>query len=195
MAAGPNRSRLSKWYPISFAIAAVVFFIIGGALVGTYYNSTWSSCDSSYYYYDSYYSDSSCFDDGNSGEFYGGIACIVIGGILKLTAWILFIIWCVKRQRGNSTTITYVNNAPMEPIKQQQPYAAPQPMYPAQHGAPYVPPSPASPGPIYAEAGAHSSVGTPPPKEGLATGTGYKFCSQCGIASSGRFCPQCGIAV
>ncbi|KAJ5291029.1 hypothetical protein N7478_000280 [Penicillium angulare] len=192
MKAGPVQSRLGKWYPISFFIAAIVFFIIGGALLGTYFSSGYSSCGS-YYYYGDYYDSGTCFD-GNNGEFYGGIACLVIGGVLKLTAWILFIIWCVKRQRNNQTNITYVNNAPMEPYpQQQQTYAAPQPMYPMQQGGGFAPRSAAaSPGPMYAEAGSQSVVGTPPPKEGVASATAYKYCGQCGTAANGRFCGQCG---
>ncbi|KAJ5630439.1 uncharacterized protein N7484_010539 [Penicillium longicatenatum] len=179
MSKDPQRTRLVKWWPIGFAIAAVIFFVIGAALLGTYFNSSYSSCDDYYY---SYYSSSYCYD-GNNGEFYGGIACIVIGGILKLVAWILFIIWCVKRNRIQQNKITFINNAPAEAPQQQ--YAAPQPMYPMQPGATYAPS--ASPGPGFAEA-----AGTPSPKEGVASATAYKYCSQCGVAAHGRFCSQCG---
>lgn len=193
-----NPSRLSKWYPIGFAIAAIVFFIIGGALLGTYFGSGYSSCSSDYYFYNDYYNydSGSCFD-GNHGEFYGGIAMLVLGGICKFIAWVLFIIWCVKRNRYNQTNITYVNNAPpaVESYPQQQQYAAPQPTYPMQQGAqfPTRSPGPASPGPMYPE-GAHSAAGTPPPKDPMATATAFKYCPQCGTAANGRFCSQCGVA-
>ncbi|KAJ5898733.1 hypothetical protein N7504_009021 [Penicillium tannophilum] len=182
MSKDPQRTRLVKWWPISFAIAAIIFFVIGAALLGTYFNSSYSSCDDYYSY--SYYSSTYCYG-GSDGEFYGGIACIVIGGIMKLIAWILFIVWCVKRSRIQQNNITYVNNAPAG--APQQSYAAPQPLFPMQPSASFAPRSPASPGPGYAEA-----AGTPPPKEGLASATASKYCSRCGTAAHGRFCSQCG---
>ncbi|KAJ5166866.1 uncharacterized protein N7482_005647 [Penicillium canariense] len=176
------RQGISKWWCIGFFIAAIIFFIIGGALVGTYLNSGYSSCysGSSYYSY-SYYS---CFD-GNDGEFYGGIAMFALGGVSKLIAWILLIIYCVQRRRVTQTNITYVNApAPMEPVPQPG-FAAPQPAYaPGQQTAQF-PHSPASPAP-------YPASGTPPPKE--ATATAFRYCSQCGAAVASRFCPQCGTA-
>ncbi|KAJ5682315.1 hypothetical protein N7462_005480 [Penicillium macrosclerotiorum] len=179
----PSRPGISKWWCIGFFIAAVVFFIIGGALVGTYFSSGYSTC-STYSSFSSYYYDYSCFD-GNDGEFYGGIAMIVIGGVCKLVAWILLIVFCVQRRRFNQTNITYVN-APMaapQPVAQQG-YVAPQPTYPPVDPTAQFPRSPASPAPYPA------SVSTPPPKE--ATATAFRYCGQCGTAMSSRFCPQCG---
>ncbi|GLI73887.1 hypothetical protein PoHVEF18_002118 [Penicillium ochrochloron] len=178
------RQGISKWWCISFFIAAVIFFIIGGALMGTYLNSSYSSCySSSYSYYSSY--DYSCLE-GNMGEWYGGIAMIALGGVCKFIAWVLLIVFCVQRRRFIQNNITYVNApvAPMEPVPQQG-YVAPQPTYPPQPAAAQFPHSPASPAPYPA------SVGTPPPNK-EATATAFRYCGQCGTAVSSRFCPQCG---
>ncbi|KAJ5580041.1 uncharacterized protein N7459_006026 [Penicillium hispanicum] len=125
-------SRFSKWWPIGFFIGAVVFFVIGGALIGTYVSNAYSDCYNSYSYDSYYYSNYSC-SVGNTGEFYGGVACLVIGGILKLIAWVLLIVYCVKRRRAEHTTVIYTS-APMpettnQPFAGQQPYAAPQPTH------------------------------------------------------------------
>ncbi|KAL2128569.1 hypothetical protein VTI74DRAFT_9010 [Chaetomium olivicolor] len=98
--ASPQRRQFSKWWPISFFIAAVIFIITGGGLIGGW--SASASCvRSSYSSYRSYYSCS------NSGMFYGGIACVAIGGICKLVAWILLVVYCVKRSRHQPTSIAY----------------------------------------------------------------------------------------
>ncbi|KAJ5404358.1 hypothetical protein N7509_004229 [Penicillium cosmopolitanum] len=184
-------SRVTKWWPISFFIAAIVCFIIGGALIGVWTSNSINDCSySSYSSY--YYSDYSCVQT-DMGEFWGGVAMFVIGGVCKLIAWVLLIIFCVKRSRNNHTTVTYVNHPPAQQQQFQQPYAAPQPVYaPSQQSAQF-PHSPASPGPMYPEMANPSLAGTPPPKEAHATATAFKYCSQCGTAISSRFCPQCGI--
>ncbi|KAJ6030630.1 uncharacterized protein N7446_000307 [Penicillium canescens] len=175
-------SRLNKWWPIGVFIGAVVCFIIGGALMGAWVSSSYNDCSYSSYdssYYSSYYNDYSCVTT-NMGEFYGAVAMFVIGGVLKLTAWILLIIFCVKRKRYSHHTVTYVNSPPVQQTQPfQQPYAAPQPT-----NAPPQPVSPEIPGPFLA--------GTPPPKEANATATASKYCGQCGTAVFSRFCPQCG---
>ncbi|KAJ6189140.1 hypothetical protein N7519_004048 [Penicillium mononematosum] len=173
----PRPSRLTKWWPIGFFIGAIVCFIIGGALVGTWTSHAYDDCsysssyDSSSSYYSSYYSDYdySCATT-NMGEFYGAVAMFVIGGILKLVAWILLIIFCVKRSRKT--------------------YAAPQPYAPVPQPAPF----PHSPASIsgHPEVMGSSVPGTPPPNEANATAGGFKYCTQCGTAVSGRFCAQCG---
>ncbi|KAJ5999838.1 hypothetical protein N7481_000247 [Penicillium waksmanii] len=177
-------SRVTKWWPISFFIAAIVCFIIGGALIGVWTSNSIDDCSySSYSSY--YYSDYSCVQT-DMGEFWGGVAMFVIGGVCKLIAWVLLIIFCVKRSRNNHTTVTYQQQ------QFQQPYAAPQPVYaPSQQSAQF-PRSPASPGPMYPEMANTPLAGTPPPKEANATATAFKYCSQCGTAVSSRFCPQCG---
>lgn len=161
----PPRSRFSKWWPISFFITAIIFFIIGGGLAGAWSASSYSDClDSDYSYYSSY---SSCSTLSNKGEFYGAIACFVIGGICKLTAWILLIVWCVKRSR-QPTSISYTYQ-PLEYYGAAAVSAAP----PAA-----VPPYPTAP--------------TPQPKEQVAMG--MRYCGHCGAAITTPFCPQCGKA-
>lgn len=185
VAGAPPASRLNKWWPIGFFIGAVACFIIGGALAGTYFSSSVSDCSYNSYY-NSYYDDYSC-TSGNTGLFYGGIAMLVIGGVLKLIAWIFLILFCVKRNRARHHTVTYVNAPPV-----QQAHAAPQPtcaspQQTAQFPHAAVPPSPFSPEMTHLPA-----ASTPPPKEAHATATAFKFCGNCGGAISSRFCPQCG---
>ncbi|KAJ5334966.1 hypothetical protein N7452_007369 [Penicillium brevicompactum] len=187
----PRPSRLNKWWPIGFFIGAVVCFIIGGALVGTWVSNSYDDCSYSSSYYSSYYSDYSCVST-NMGQFYGAIALFVIGGILKLTAWILLIIFCVKRSRSDRHTVTYVNTPA---VQQQQPfqqtYAAPQATYAPPHQVSRSSGSPAPPDMSQSERNP-SIAGTPPPKEPNVTETASKYCGQCGTAVSSRFCPQCG---
>lgn len=189
----PRPSRLNKWWPIGFFIGAVVCFIVGGALVGTWVSNSYDDCSysNSSSYYSSYYSDYSCVST-NMGQFYAAIAMFVIGGILKLTAWILLIVFCVKRSRSDRHTVTYVNT----PVQQQQPfqqtYAAPQPTYAPPHQAAQFSGSPVQPDMSQSRMASPSLAGTPPPKEANATATAFKYCGQCGTAVSSQFCPQCG---
>ncbi|CAG8231528.1 unnamed protein product [Penicillium salamii] len=190
----PRPSRLNKWWPIGFFIGAVVCFIIGGALVGTWVSNSYDDCSysNSSSYYSSYYSDYSCIST-NMGQFYGAIALFVIGGVLKLTAWILLIIFCIKRNRLNRHTVTYVNSPPVQQTQPfTQPYAAPQPTYAPPHQTAQFTGPPASPDMVHSGMAGSSMAGTPPPKEASATATGFKYCGQCGTAVSSRFCPQCG---
>ncbi|KAL3959378.1 hypothetical protein ACCO45_007540 [Purpureocillium lilacinum] len=69
----PRRVRMSRWWPVSFLILALVLLIIGGALIGA------SAYNAEY------------FDD-NYGEFYGGVVLLVLGGICKLIGWVLLVI-------------------------------------------------------------------------------------------------------
>lgn len=178
------RPGISKWWCISFFIAAIVFFIIGGALLGVFASNSYSNCSysSGYSYYSSYSYD--CVTS-NMGEWYGGIAMLALGGVCKFIGWVLLIVFCVKRRRFIQNNVTYVTApAHMQPVPQPSGYVAPQPTYPVQPNVAEFPHSPASPAP-YAP-----SVGTPPPKE--ATATAFRYCRQCGTAISSRFCPQCG---
>lgn len=133
--------RLSKWWPVSLFIAAVIFLIIGGGILG-------ASTSGPRYYYD-------------SSMFYGGIACLVLGGLLKLIAWILLIIWCVQGRRVQYPAVAYVN-APLQDLNALSIQSATQ-----QHQrvglAPYEPS-------ITAKYCGH--CGTP-----VAT----PFCTQCGV--------------
>lgn len=151
----PPRSQFSKWWPISFFIAAIVFFIAGGGLLGAWSASAYNSCYRGDY--------TSCVSVGNDSEFYGGVACVVIGGICKLTAWILLIIYCVKRTRQPVVVAAYG----------YQPVAYP--------GPPVQPPAPMP----------YQPAPTPHPKEQAAMGT--RYCNNCGAVVTAPFCSQCGL--
>ncbi|KAJ5621001.1 hypothetical protein N7510_004985 [Penicillium lagena] len=147
-------------------------------------------CYSSFDYY-SYYSDENCV--GNDAEYYGGIACFAIGAVLKLVAWILLIIFCVRRRRVQRAT-EYASAPTMQGSNQQyaQPFVAPQPTYPvAEPSAQYAARSLASQSPVYPDAQQTTPYpNTPPPKE--ATETTIRFCGQCGASITSPFCPHCG---
>ncbi|KAJ5094904.1 hypothetical protein N7532_007195 [Penicillium argentinense] len=91
------RKGISKWWCIGFFIAAVIFFIIGAALVSAYLSAGYKTCTSALSYGDYTY-DYSCFT-GNIGEYNGGIAMLVLGGLSKFIAWVLLIVYCVQRRR------------------------------------------------------------------------------------------------
>lgn len=153
-----SRSRISKWWPISFFIVFIVFIIIGGGLIGA-----WVSSSSTYSY--SYYSSYSYYgNSANDGLFYGGVACFAIAGICKLVAWILLIVFCVQGRRSQTTTVSYVT----QPVN----YAPP----PQQGYYSGVPMQPASPAPVYPnkEAAGLRYCG----QCGSAVTT--QFCPQCG---------------
>lgn len=89
---------ISKWWPISFLISAVIFLIIGGGLWGGS-NSSRHNCRTSGPY---------C-SIASHGEFYGAIGCFALGVVLKIAGWILLIVYLVKRRRLRATTITHIN--------------------------------------------------------------------------------------
>jgi len=159
--APPQRRQFSKWWPISFFIAAIIFIIIGGGLVGAW--SANATCSRSSYSSSSYRYSYSCSD---SAMFYGGIACVAIGGICKLVAWILLIVFCVKRSRYQPVSVAYT----YQPIDHYHAGAAAAPPYQPAHAPPP----------------AH----TPQPKEGGPMGA--RYCSHCGGAVTTPFCAQCG---
>jgi hypothetical protein len=165
------KSRFSKWWPISFFIAAVLFFVIGGGLVGAW--SASYTCDLSGW--------TSYCGNGNDGEFYGGVAMLVIGGLCKLTAWIMLIVWCVKRSSRQPTSVAYTYQ-------------------PINYAAPTAPAAPAPPAPLHYQApqpyqNAPPYQNSPSPAPHSKEGGGIKYCGQCGAAATTPFCPQCGIRV
>ena len=189
-------SRMSKWWPIGVFIAALIFIVIGAALIGVYEGSCISD-SFNYNYYDDNYLD---YDNyyivcDPIGEFYGGIACIVIGALLKIAGWILVLIWCIKRRHARRSYA-----APMaQPAHTPQPqpsFVAPQPTYPPQHPpqpSPYasgMPPGAAASYYNDMPREAPSTTSSPPPKEPIPTTT--RTCGQCGAAVTSPFCPQCG---
>jgi hypothetical protein len=170
-----TKSGMSKWWFISFFIAAIVLFIIGGGLVGAWISSA-TSYVSDYDTYDNYDTYDYTY---NNGEYYGAVACFALGGICKLVAWILLIVWCVQRRR----TRTIVVQQAYEPYQSQgwggNNYGAPAP----RQGA-YAPvPSPA-PAPPYGNAQAPPNEGGMPP---------MRYCNNCGAAVTTPYCAQCGI--
>jgi hypothetical protein len=169
----PKRSHFSKWWPLSFFITAIIFFIIGGGLLGGWSASA-VDCVDDYYYSSSYKSYTSCYDTGNKGLFYGGVACVALGGICKLIFWILLIVWCVKRSSRVPISASYT----YQPINN---YAAPPP--------PAAPAAAAAAAPMY-NAPPYQSSPSPAPYNKEST---TRYCGQCGAASTTPFCPQCGI--
>lgn len=155
-----SRTQMSRWWPISFFIAALVFIIIGGGLIGA-----WTSSVNNFY-------DDDSFDTvGNNGEFYGGVACLVIAGICKLVGWILLIVRCMQRQRSPPTVIAY----PYQPPNQ---YAMPA----TRGGYVTIPGQASTPAPSY------TNYQTAPNESGMA----MRYCGNCGAAVTTPFCAQCG---
>ncbi|EFY99780.1 hypothetical protein X797_001188 [Metarhizium robertsii] len=156
----PARRGMSRWWPVSFFIAAIIFFIIGGGLMGA-----WAASFDGYAYY-------------TDGNWYGAIACFVIASLLKLTAWILLIVWCVKgRNRAQpSTTVTYVNPPPVNGA-----YAVPPQNY-------FQQPYSADPTKSQAPAPVYQNVEPVP----MQYGETARYCGNCGNATTTPFCAQCG---
>lgn len=128
---------MSRRWPLAFFLAAIVAFIVGGALVGVWASKT-SDCfgDSSSYDYTN--DDFNCTTKDN-GEYYGAIACFIIGAVCKFIGWVLLIMYCVKRRRSHqkaaaSMYYTVPMDAPQQPYGGQPPYPPAQypPQYPAQ---------------------------------------------------------------
>jgi len=172
----PQKSRFSKWWPISFFIAAVLFFIIGGGLIGGWSASYGSHC------YSSWSSSYSSCRGGNDGMFYGGVACVVIGGLCKLIAWIMLIVWCVKRSTRQPASVSYT----YQPLNYVAPPTAPSA-------------APVAPAPLYHNTQPYHNAppyqNAPSPAPQSKESGGLKYCGQCGAASTTPFCPQCGIRV
>jgi hypothetical protein len=160
-----GKAPISKWWPIGFFCGAVFFIILGGGLIG--------ARRSNVYY------------GGNSGEWSGGIACLVIGLILKFVFWVLLIIRRVQIRRTRvPSTIVYANaqaNAEAGTVQKPQPlaniYSVPQPNYTVQSA------------PGYGVAAVHAEV---PLVEKQAL---MRYCGQCGTGTTTPFCSQCGFQV
>jgi hypothetical protein len=113
---------------------------------------------------------------------FGAVACFAIGGICKFIAWILFIVWCVKRSSRQSTSVSYTYQPLTYAGAPVAPTAAPAPAAYQNHGFQNAPPyQPAqSPAPTHQ-------------KEQPMGGT--KYCGQCGAGVTTPYCPNCGIPV
>lgn len=150
---------MSKWWPISFFIAAIILFIVGGGLVGAWSSSV-DNFDYEYYNFDTY-----------NGLYYGGIACFAIAGLCKFVGWILLIVRCTQTQRSRSTAVAYGYQPPNA-------YAAP-----ATQG-PYVAvPLQPTPAPPYGNVQpVQNNPGMPVRYCGsCGAATTTPFCPQCGI--------------
>ncbi|KAL2017856.1 hypothetical protein VTK56DRAFT_1601 [Thermocarpiscus australiensis] len=165
----PPRSRFSKWWPISFFITAIIFFIIGGGLLGGWAASADNCVDD--WYSSSYYS---CSSVGNEGMFYGGVACVAIGGVCKLVAWILLIVWCVKRSTRQPASVAYT----YQPLTYSN-----------------VPTAPTAAAPAYQNAPPYQNTQHPPQTHSKEQQATTRYCGQCGTAVTSQFCPHCGIQV
>jgi hypothetical protein len=179
-----NTSSMSKWWPIGFFLASVAFFIIGGALFGAWGSSTYCYYDDLNYYY--------C-DGKTAGLFYGGVACCVIAGILKLIFWITLFVWCARRRRLSTTTVVQVNTAPV--VTENKPStnvstqqteidpSAPQSTY-------YYPQSAPTPAPTYTSV--QNPGGMNVPELGNQP---MKYCGNCGTTATSPFCMKCGAQI
>jgi len=147
-------------------IATVICFAIGGGLIGA-----WASSDNCSVVDDE--GDVVC--SGTNGEYYAGLAFIVIAVILKISFWITLIVYCVQRRRSrNVAPIIYVNNT----------------AYAGNTGyGGGVEAGKATPlANIYGGAQPYNPV--PQAEVGPS-----RFCPQCGGETVGQFCSHCGSQV
>lgn len=120
-----EKKRFSKWWSFSFFILSMVLVIVGGGLLGAWASShtIYTTTTGGYHYY---------YSDSNDGLFHGALACFVIAGLAKIVAWILLVVWLVKRSRARGDdVVTYVQ----QPTYHYAPPMLPQPQ-PAYGGAP-----------------------------------------------------------
>ncbi|KAJ5692459.1 hypothetical protein N7462_001882 [Penicillium macrosclerotiorum] len=126
----------TRWWPLSFMIAAIILFITGGVLIGTWLSHT-SNCADDFVtdYNETWDEYTQCYSRKN-GQFYGGVICVIIGAVFKLIAWVLLIVHCMQRRRYRQDQMNaqYYHAVPLTDTM-QQPYnsSAPydhQPYYP-----------------------------------------------------------------
>jgi hypothetical protein len=126
-------------------------FIVGGALVGVFVSNASNCLNDSSYSYDSYsytYDNIGCTSKYN-GQFYGAVACFIIGGVCKLIAWVLLIMYCVRRRRAHQEAANaQYHTVPMGPYTVPGPYG--QPQYPPQY--------PQGPQPMYPNTAYHGQA-------------------------------------
>lgn len=172
---------MSPWWPISLGIAALVFFIAGGALLGT-----WAGC----------------YFDCSEGNYYGGVALIVVGFFFKV-AWIIVLVIYIRRRRyGYRSNMANTNskvqwNAGTGLLDSQN--FSSQPSAPTQYS--FAPPAqtqysavPIVP-PTYDDMAAKGQVryaAAETPQQNAPGG--IRYCIQCGAVVHTPFCAQCGYA-
>lgn len=149
-----NRKPMSKWWWIGLLIAWLIFVLVGAALIGIWASNSGLHCD--------YYT---CTSDDFTAEYYGGLACFAIGGILHLAYWIVLIVWCTKRNRYQTVPVTYISG-PIVESASEKPFNQPTPTY--------------YPGQDYTNGFVSEQ---------------RRFCGKCGTLVSSQFCTQCGAQV
>ncbi|KAJ5114342.1 hypothetical protein NUU61_000101 [Penicillium alfredii] len=212
-----GRGQISKWWPLGFFIGSIICFIIGGALVGSYVSTAYKKCyneaQNSQNEFNSYSTRYSTNDDQNYkcardhiGLFYAGVIFFVIAGLLKLTGWVLLIVFCLKRRRANQAATYYnynmtgMDNHTPQPYKPvAEPFAAPQPTYaPYAPYAPYAAPQSAAPGAVHADLHHQNPPVASDPllkEDGNAAVTVARYCGRCGMTGTGPTCARCGTPV
>jgi hypothetical protein len=170
---------MSAWWPISLGIATFIFFIAGGALLGT-----WAGC-----YYD-------C----SAGNYYGGIALIVIAIFLKI-AWIVTLVMYIRSRRSGyraSANSKVYSNAGTG-LMDGRNFSSSQPLAPTQY--PFASPAQTQYSPVPVAAPMYDQM----PAKNQATYAsaempaqnapgGIRYCIQCGATVHTPFCAHCGYA-
>jgi hypothetical protein len=95
---------MSILWPLGMLAGWVICFIAGAGLIAAYVGT--ASCVTNIV---DGYAQRVC-TGGNKGEYYAGLAFIVLAVILKLVFWVLLIMRCVQRRRGYVTVTTIVEN-------------------------------------------------------------------------------------
>lgn len=101
---------MSKWWWLGLLIAWLVFVIIGAALIGVWASQGSVNCDDTEDSFGYFYN--ICNNGGFTAEYYGGLACLAIGGVLHLAYWIALIVWCTKRRHAQAVPIAYAMETP-----------------------------------------------------------------------------------
>jgi len=92
---------MSIWWPMGVLAGWVLCFIAAAGLIGAYESS--ANCE-----FNEDDGTTTCY--GNNGEFYAGIAFIIVAVILKFIFWGLLIVRCYQRRRGYVSVTTVVEN-------------------------------------------------------------------------------------
>ncbi|KUJ12845.1 uncharacterized protein LY89DRAFT_687791 [Mollisia scopiformis] len=158
---------MSIWVPMGVLIAWICCFIIGGGLIGAFESG--SICIEN----DEF--TTTCY--GNTGEWYAGIAFIVIAVLLKFTFWVLLIVRCFQRRGYVAVTTVVQNNNTIHnetgmPLRQYEPQQEQQ-LPPGYATRPY------QDVPLQSQYDT-SKVGQ------------MKYCGQCGTGNTTPYCSKCG---
>jgi len=171
---------LSAWWPISFGVAALIFFIAGGALLGT-----WAGC----------------YFDCSAGNYYGGIALIVIAFFFKI-AWIVTLVIYIRRRRYGYGGAQASQNGKAHwnastGLMDGRNFSSSQPPAPTQYS--FAPPTQTQysavpiAAPTYDEIPAKATYPAAELHQQNTSG-GIRYCFQCGATVRTPFCAHCGCA-